>query len=430
MAEKVLHLIPTDIGRPIAHLQLNAAIPELESMILQVVDTVSIREREVQDREGHWYSLRIRPYRTSDNKIDGAVLLFVDIDSLKNLDRLTQLLEEVDKWRKYADAIVQTVQEPLVILDHALTVRTANRAFYETFQVSPQQTEGCALYSLGNGQWDIRRLRELLAQCISHGIEVRDFDVEQSFETIGARIMRLNARRLEQQGVPEGLILLAIEDITDLKRSLEQTRDALREKELLLRELHHRVKNNLQIVSSLLSLQADRFEEPIVREAFAESQLRIQSMALMHEQLSTSTTLAFIHMQEYVQRLARQLFDAYGLTDRIRLHLDVEDLPITLDTALPCALILTELLTNVLQHAFPAGQQGDVSIIWHAEGEDRQLLMVQDTGIGIAPGTDLTGEDSLGMGIVRALVDQLGGSIQVDHVGGTTVTIRFPSDRA
>jgi two-component system, chemotaxis family, CheB/CheR fusion protein len=430
MAETVLRLIPTDVGRPIGHLQFNLVMPELESLILQVLDTVSTRELEVQDREGHWYSLRIRPYRTPERKIDGAVLLLIDIDSLKNVDRLTCLLEEVQAARDYAKAILQAVPKSLVILDQTLRVQMANQAFYQSFHVSPEETERRVLYQLGNGQWDIPRLRELLEQIVPQRGEVRDFDVKHTFETIGMRTMRLNARRLVPADKSEALILLTIDDITAQQLAHDQVNTALQEKELLLRELHHRVKNNLQMVSSLLSLQADALQDPAVRHAFEESQRRIQSIALVHEQLSASATLAPIHMGEFIQRLATLLFEAYAAAGRISLHLHTEEVPVTIDSAVPCALILTELISNALQHAFPAGQQGEVSITWRAEGEDHLLLMVQDTGTGMPPAVDLAHTDSLGLSLVQAMVEQLGGSTQVERTGGTTVAVRFPSARA
>jgi two-component system CheB/CheR fusion protein len=147
--------------------------------------------REVQDREGRWYSLQIRPYRTPKRRIDGAVLLLMDINSLKDVDRLTRLLEDVHVARDYAERMLQTVPTPLVILDAALRVHTANEAFYEAFQVSPEATERRVLYQLGNGQWDIPRLRELLEQIAPQAGEVRDFEVTHTFDTIGRRTVRL-----------------------------------------------------------------------------------------------------------------------------------------------------------------------------------------------------------------------------------------------
>jgi len=250
--------------------------------------------------------------------------------------------------------------------------------------------------------------------------------VAQTFAGIGARTLLLHAHRLVRTGSSEVLILLAIADMTAQRRTHDQVTAALQEKELLLRELHHRVKNNLQLVSSLLSLQADAVQNPAVHRALEDSQRRIQAMALTHEQLSTAPTLGHIEMSEYIRRLATQLFDAFAGPDHVHLALALEAVTVPMDTAIPCGLILAELLTNVLQHAFPAGEPGEVSITWRADAEGQVLLMVRDTGIGMPPAMDFTQADSLGASLVRALVDQLGGSLQVERGGGTTVAVRFP----
>jgi two-component system CheB/CheR fusion protein len=425
-AEAVLPLIPTDVGRPIGHLQLRLDLPDLERMLRQVIDTVTPHTCEVQDHEGRWYSLQGRPYRTPEHQIDGAVLLLLDVSSLKDVDRLTRLLADVQQAREYAERIIQTVPEPLLFLDQALHVRVANEAFYQAFQVAPETTMQRPLYALGNGQWDIPRLRELLESIIPQAGVVHNFEVTHTFDAIGRRTMRLNGRRLALEAPDEAVILLAIQDITDLRHTHDELERALAERALLLRELHHRVKNNLQLVSSLLSLQADTTADPVVQRAFADSQRRIQAMALVHEQLSQSPALSSIDVQAYLRHLAITTVEAYAPSHRIGLHLDVEAVPIGLGTTIPCALILTELLTNALQHAFPAGQTGDVAVTWRREADDQLRLSVRDTGVGLPPHVDLAQSSSLGFTIVQTLVEQLDGRLQVERAEGTTVTVRFP----
>jgi two-component sensor histidine kinase len=242
--------------------------------------------------------------------------------------------------------------------------------------------------------------------------------------------MRLNACRLAQEDPSGALILLAFGDITESKRVHDRLQGAVEEKELLLRELHHRVKNNLQLVMSLLGLQSDSLHDPAVQQAFVESQRRIRSMALVHEQLSIASGFSHIDMRVFIQRLALGLLGAYAPTGHIRLNIEVEEVSIDIDTAIPCALILTELLSNALQHAFPAGQQGDVSIICRADTEDHLLLRVHDTGIGMPLEMDFETAGSLGLTLVQALATQLDGRLEVERSGGTTVTIRFPSVQA
>ena len=201
MAEKMLNLIPTDVGRPISDIKLNLAIPDLETLLVEAIDTVSIKEREVQHRKGRWYSLRIRPYKTLENKIDGAVMMFIDVDTLR-------------RAQEFAENIVETVREPLLVLDADLRVWRANRSFYQTFKVTAAETEKCLIYDLGNGQWNIPELRRLLEEILPHNNSFEDFLVEFDFGRIGRKSMLLNARRLVQHSDGSRWILLAIEDVT------------------------------------------------------------------------------------------------------------------------------------------------------------------------------------------------------------------------
>ena len=177
VAERVLNVAPADIGRPIGDLRLSLDIPQLEALLREVMETLAVQEREVEARDGRWYSVRVRPYRTGDNKIAGAVISFVDIDALK------RGYEGAKEARDQAHAIFAMVREPLVILDDALRVVTANRAFYETFAVMPEDTEGRGLFDLGNRQWNIPRLRTLLVEILPRDRVVEDFEVEHEFPT-------------------------------------------------------------------------------------------------------------------------------------------------------------------------------------------------------------------------------------------------------
>lgn len=207
-AAALFNLIPGDVGRPLGNINHRLAVDDLEARILAVIDTLEQSSQEVQDRSGRWYDLRIRPYRTLDNRIDGAVVVLVDIDSLK------RSADELRQARDYADAIVQTVREALVVLTHDLRVVTANRQFYQTFRVSPADTEGQSIFELGNGQWNIPQLRSLLVDLLPQNLQVNDFEVVQNFETIGPQTMRLNARKMTQTN-GDDLVLLAIETVRD-----------------------------------------------------------------------------------------------------------------------------------------------------------------------------------------------------------------------
>ena len=210
LAQSVLRLIPTDVGRPLWDINHALTITNLESQIREVISTLKSTEQEVQDRDGHWYDLRLRPYRTLDNKIDGAMVILIDIDALK------RSMEQLERSRNYVRAIVETVREPLIVLDSNLRVSTANRSFYHTFKATAAETEQQLIFDLGNGQWNIPELRRLLLEVLPTDSELQDFEVEYNFEQIGTKTMLLNARKMTQAEGGDN-ILLAIEDITERK---------------------------------------------------------------------------------------------------------------------------------------------------------------------------------------------------------------------
>jgi two-component system, chemotaxis family, CheB/CheR fusion protein len=425
-AEQALNVIPTDIGRPIGHLNLNIPIPDLEALIVEAMDTNSIKEREVQDHDGHWYSLRIRPYRTADNRIDGAMLIFIDIDSYKNVDRLTSLLAEVNTARQFAEAVVQKAPWPLLILDRELRVIRANPAFYAVFETSSEATEQQFISTLGDGQWDIPELRRLLRNVIPHNTEFHDFVVTREFPNIGEKTVLVTACPIRGDEQATATILLGIKDITEYRQSEARIAAALRDKEVLLREVYHRVKNNLQIVSSLLGLQADAIMDETARSLFQESQQRIQAMALVHQRLYASVNLTNIDTNTYLQSLIEDLSRMYDPEGRIASDIRAEG-EMNLDTAVPCGLILTELISNTFKYAFPEAQPGRISVSLEPEAEDRWLLVVQDNGIGIPSDLDIAHTGTLGLTLVHDLVSQLRGDVQLDRSQGTTFRIHFRS---
>jgi len=206
MAEQVLNLIPTDVGRPLSNLRPNIIVPEFERLITEVMDSLTPKEVEVQDIEGRWYSLRIRPYKTLENKIDGVILALVDIDTVR------RALAQAHEAREFADAIVETVRHPLLVLDGDLRVKTANHAFYRLFHVRPAETENRFVYNLGKAQWDIAKLRELLERILPKNSRFENFEVDAEFPGVGRKKLVLNARRIADERLKTKSILLAIEE--------------------------------------------------------------------------------------------------------------------------------------------------------------------------------------------------------------------------
>ena len=215
-------------------------------------------------------------------------------------------------------------------------------------------------------------------------------------------------------------------DITERKRAEEQINASLREKEVLLREIHHRVKNNLQIISTLLYLQSGYIKDKEAFEMFNESINRIKSMALIHEKLYQFTDLGKIDVAEYIRELAADLSSSYGVkTDGIKLETHVREVLLTINTAIPCGLITNELVSNSLKHAFPDAKKGKIRIDLFLDSDYMFTLIVSDNGVGFPKDLDFRNTETLGLQLVMTLVKQLKGTIELDRSGGTEFKITF-----
>ncbi|HZL42299.1 MAG TPA: chemotaxis protein CheB [Verrucomicrobiae bacterium] len=195
MAERIFNLIPSDVGRRLSDLNRSALVPDLEQCITQVIDNLTPIEREVQARNGHWFSLRIRPYRTRENKIDGAVVLLMDIDEMKPL----------------LDEVLSTVKQPMLRLGLDLKVKQANASFYDTFGLKPADVENRLIYEMGDGKWNIPQLQTLLEAILPDNRHVNDFELEAEFPVLGRTKIRINARRLAEETRGSQLILLTMD---------------------------------------------------------------------------------------------------------------------------------------------------------------------------------------------------------------------------
>ncbi len=456
-----------------------------------------------------------------------------------------------EEARRYAESIVETVREPLLVLDADLKIISANRSFYRTFKVTADETIGSFIYDLGNKQWDIPTLRELLEEVLPEKEAFDDFEVAHTFQDIGHKIMLLNARQIYRKNIgtkkmillamediterkqlenlleeseeryrrlfetaSDGIVLLEkhegnithanpatekilgyakkdcvgnklqnigisldtgdfqttmlnlnksgilnynnvpvktksgqfiytdiylvdrarlvqcnIRDITDRKQAEEEIHASLREKDILLRELHHRVKNNMQVISGLLDLQARSSGNPELIEILNKSQSRIRSMALVHEQLYASKDLAKIDMVGYVNALSQELFQVYKI-DPGKIDLIVQTdrgAYVDINKAIPFGLILNELVSNVLKHAFPGDGSGELQLIIHETKNKEIESIVRDNGLGLPDDVDIHQPLSMGLYLVNGLVKkQLGGQIEVKRDNGTEFRIKFP----
>jgi PAS domain S-box-containing protein len=218
----------------------------------------------------------------------------------------------------------------------------------------------------------------------------------------------------------------SVRDISDKKRAEEQIQASLREKEVLLREIHHRVKNNLQVIYSLLRLQSKLVTDPKASALFKDSQARVKAMALVHETLWQSKNLSRIDMSEYSRTLIKRLFESYGISsDTLGLNLNIAPVSFSMETAVSCGQLINELVSNCLKHAFPNGRTGDVTVELLSNGNDTYLLTVSDNGVGLPPDFEVGKAESLGWQLVPMLVEQLNGTFELQESAGTTVRLTF-----
>ncbi len=214
-AEKLLNIKPVDIGHTLFHLDGKIDLAGFHKPMRTVLETLGIERWDLQDKEGRWFSATIRPYRTVDNRIGGAVIVLLDIDPLK------RTLRAAEQARDYAEGMIETVREPLLVLDGDLRIQRATSSFYETFRVTRAETDGRLIYDLGNGQWNVTRLRELLGNALFRNQPFQDFELKHDFPHIGRRTVRLNARRISRDHDERRAVLLAIEDVTERREEAE-----------------------------------------------------------------------------------------------------------------------------------------------------------------------------------------------------------------
>ena len=349
------------------------------------------------------------------------------VDSVGPPDDLAPV--ELDDSHTLAEAIVDTIREPLLVLDRELVVVTANRSFYRKFRMRRQEVQGLPVYALGDGQWDIPELRSLLSDIAPQHAVMDGFEVEQDFAGIGRRIMLLNARKVYYEENAHTTILLAIEDITE-RRTMERDLKALLEqKDILLQEMQHRVGNSLQIIASILLIKARTVRSEETRLHLQDAHNRVMSIAAMQEQLQARKHGEQIEIGPYLTRLCETLAGSL-IGDRrpIVLKVHAQDGSTSSGSAVSIGLIVTELVLNAIKHAFPADDsQGKVLVAYDVSGPNWRLT-VSDNGIGRpddSAGQPVTG---LGTNIIEALAKQLDARVEaLMNASGTTVSVTHAS---
>jgi chemotaxis protein methyltransferase CheR len=332
-----------------------------------------------------------------------------------------------DAWA-LAQGIVDTVREPVLVLDSELRVIAASRSFYSAFKVAPDDTQGRLLYALGDGQWDIPKLRVLLEKIIPEKGVMEGYEVEHEFPGLGHRTMCLNAREVFHQNGANTTILLGIEDVT-VQRVLEREKDQLlRDKEVLFEELQHRVANSLQIIASIILMKSRVVQSEETRVHLHDVHKRIISVAAVQKQLNAagaSAATGSVDIAPYFTSLCESLATSMiGDTRPISLNVVGGAGSASSRDAESLGLIVTELVMNALKHAFPGDDdKGRITVAYDRAGQN-WTLSISDSGVGKAGGTLDHKRSGLGTGIVRALSEQLDAQVEtVTGPGGTTVSI-------
>ena len=413
-----------------------------------------------------WMMSRGRGVYDASERAICMVGVIIDIDDRKQaeiaLQQLNQDLElRVEERTAQLEAVNQQLQAKIAEHEQAeqalrcseerlrLALEAANMGVWDIDLTTGKQVwsaESERLFGLAPGSFDGTqatflnclhpddqpRLRDAVNQSSHSGhyeSEYRVIHPDRSIRWIAAR----GKVFLDEAGEPIRMSGVDL-DITDRKQAEDQIRSALNEKEVLLKEIHHRVKNNLQIISSLLRMQTRQTTNPQTAVLFQEAQNRVQSMALIHEQLYQSPDLSHINFGQYVRLLVNQLFQCYGIGhDKVALAIEAEDLSLSLNTAIPCGLIVNELVSNALKHAFPGDRYGCITIRLDVIQRDANhslitegILTVTDDGIGMPAHLDWQTAPSLGLRIVRNLATQLKGNLTLAPGCGTAFWITFP----
>jgi PAS domain S-box-containing protein len=322
--------------------------------------------------------------------------------------------------------LVETVREGLLVLDSDLTIRFANRSFRDTFAVAPEDALGRKLYELGNRQWDIPELRTALETVVSDGKSIEAFEVDRFFPSIGRRVMVLNARKVYQPGNEVQQILLAIEDVTERVRLEREHAIAGERIGMLLQELTHRVKNSLQIIAAMVSIEARTHKSGEGKAALERVSHRINALGHLYSKLSQADTIEAVDAATYLDELCHDLIASVneeGGTS-IVLNTDIDNALLPTDRAIPIGLIVNELVTNAVKYAFPGDTNGTILVtLRRAPGELR--LVVADNGQGADP---RRADSGLGGRLVEGFAQQLGGQLKREsNSRGTTVHLILPS---
>ncbi|HYK79500.1 MAG TPA: PAS domain-containing protein [Micropepsaceae bacterium] len=352
-------------------------------------------------------------FRPSDD-IDGSILLAIEDVSEERAARA----ESKRNWQ-LTQSIVDTIRDPLVVLEQDMTIVTASKAFLTIFGITEAETRGRRVSELGQHQWDVPALRHLMEKVLPENKPIESFEIEDNFPGLGRRVFNLNARKISQPGNHSHRMLLVFEDITDRK---QRERDAIS----LTNEISHRIKNNLQVIVGLISFETRSTALPCV-QGYRAMQARIGAIAQLYDLISQSSRGRTVAVDAYLREIARTMTASLlGDVSDITIEVKAEALEIDPDRAVPFGLLVNELATNAIKHAFPGGT-GTIVLSVEQAGDQIELT-VADDGVGMKENDLARISEKRGSDYVAIFVRQLGGMIvpSGSEGPGTTIRVRLP----
>lgn len=371
------------------------------------------------DGQINWFYIQIVPETNPSGKIIGYIGTLTDITTRKQIE------SEVIHHRDLREAIFNESADALFLVDiDTQLIFDCNRRAIELFEAENKaellniQGNELQRYQFSLQEWE---------ENIQEFHEKSYWSREIEYVTRKGNFFWGHLAAKQISVADKVMNLVRLSDISDRKKAVEQIQRSLEEKETLLKEIHHRVKNNLQIISSLLRMQSRRSFDETILLLFKESQNRVQSMALIHEQLYQSADIHQINFGNYIKSLTDNLFRCYGISQKnIAVNIETNGIKLTLDNAIPCGLIINELISNCLKYAFPEQKTGEITISLTQSSDNQLSLIVKDTGVGIPANLDWENTNSLGLRIVKNLVRQIKGNVILNCDRGTTFYINFP----
>ncbi len=369
------------------------------------------------DRDGRKFLRTLSPVKNPvTGMVYAATVISIDITDLKNTEEA--LRQSETRYRSFVDRANDGI---VIIFKERVVYANERAAKLLGYKIEDALNQPIARFiPRPYRQMLMDRYRKRI-----HGERVPSIYETELLNADSSHVqVEINAALIPYDGNVASMLI--IRDITERKKIEKQIQTSLREKEILLQEIHHRVKNNFQVIMSLMNLQAGQTKDSATQQLCREHNFRIRSMALVHEKLYQSEDFSTINYKEYVEDMVRELSRSYRVSYDVKLHFEIGDVSLGLSMAIPCGLILNELVSNTLKYAFPENRKGNIRVIFHLRKDRKYELIVQDDGVGLPPELDFDKTRSMGLYLVKLLTKQIGGTVRLNRKEGTSFKIVFP----